>query len=172
MEQSLGIYSASGKPLGAFQKRFSPQASDQAFYWVPFPGEKDGPPGDDALDAWVRDGGDDELAVREALRVFWKWVDGLEPDQGGAFSTLLDESIQATDQRVPEEDPGISVLVGRPLALVRASLRLESPGLPAHSPELVPNFPELLEKPAQSNAVEEAIVTRGFEQVRWPVRVG
>ena len=172
MEQSLAIYSASGKPLGAFQKRFKPQASDKAFYWVPFPGEKDGQPGDDALAAWVRDGGADELAVRQALRVFWKWVSGLNADQGGAFSTLLDESIQATDQRVPEEDPGISVLVGRPLALVRASLRLESPGLPAHSPELVPNFPELLKKPAQPKAVEEAIVTRRFEQVRWPVRVG
>ena len=174
MEQSLGIYSASGKPLGAFQKRFKPQACDQAYYWVPFPGEaeKGHQRGDEALNTWLRDGGADDLELREALYVFWQWVGSLDPDQGSAFSNLLDESIQATDQRVPEEDPGISVLVGRPLALVRASLRLESPGLPAHSPELVPEFPAMLKHPPQATAIEEATVTREFQKVRWPIRVG
>ena len=149
MEHSLGIYSATGQPLGAFQQRLKRVAGDKAFYWVPFPAEKrgkDGPPHDDALGA------------------FCDWVGGLEAETGDTFSALLDKSIQATDQRVPEEDPGISVLVGRPLALVRASLRLESPGLPAHSPELT--------GPVQPNALEKAIVTRGFEKVKWPVRIG
>ena len=175
MEHSLGIYSASGKSLGAFQKRLKRQAGDKAFYWVPFPREpeKGGPPGDqkavDAFHEWVRDGGADGRAGRAALGAFFDWVSGLGAEPGDTFSALLNKSIQATDQRVPEEDPGISVLVGRPLALVRASLRLEWPGLPAHSPELIP---ELLKQPVQPNAVEKAIVTRGFEKVRWPVRVG
>ena len=149
MEHSLGIYSASGQPLGAFQERLKRAVGDKAYYWVPFPGveyETDGPPGDDALGA------------------FFDWVGGLGAEPGDTFSALLSESIQATDHRVPEEDPGISVLVGRPLALVRARLRLESPGLPAHSPEL--------KGPVLPNAIEKAIVTRGFEKVAWPVRVG
>jgi hypothetical protein len=190
MEDSLAIYSASGKPLGAFQKRLKREAGDKAFYWVPFPREKrqedglerawpDNPQADDdKLDAfgmplgfrkWVRGGDADERAGRAALGAFCDWVSGLGAEPGDAFSALLNESIQATDQRVPEEDPGISVLVGRPLALVRASLRLEWPGLPAHSPELIP---ESLKEPVQPNALEKVIVTRGFEKVRWPVRVG
>lgn len=175
MEHSLGIYSASGKPLGAFQKRLKREAGDTAFYWVPFPREpeKGGPPGDQKAVAtfheWVRDGGADERAGRAALGAFFDWVGGLGAEPGDTFSALLNESIQATDQRVPEEDPGISVLIGRPLVLVRASLRLECPGLPAHSPELIP---ESLKEPVQPNTLEKAIVTRGFEKVRWPVRVG
>ncbi len=175
MEHSLGIYSASGKPLGAFQKRLKREVGDTAFYWVPFPREpeKGGPPGDpkavDAFHEWVLDGDADERAGRAALGAFFDWVGGLGAEPGDTFSALLDESIQATDQRVPDEDPGISVLVGRPLALVRASLWLEWPGLPAHSPELIP---ESLKEPVQPNALEKAIFTRGFEKVRWPVRVG
>jgi hypothetical protein len=149
MEHSLGIYSATGQALGAFQQRLKRAAGDKAYYWAPFPGdrhEKNGLPRGDALGA------------------FCDWIGGLEVETGDTFSALLDKSIQATDQRVPEEDPGISVLVGRPLALVRARLRLEPAGLPAHSPELA--------GPVQANALEKAMVTRGFEKVRWPIRVG
>ena len=53
----------------------------------------------------------------------------LTADQGRAFSQLIDHAVSATEQRVPENSSPVSALVGRPLALVRAELRLEKRGL-------------------------------------------
>ena len=71
----------------------------------------------------------------------------------------------AADQRAPDEDPGLAVLVGRPLALVRADLQFETAGLPAHRPELRPD-------PAPGAALDNILDTGGFQDVKWPLRLG
>jgi hypothetical protein len=70
---------------------------------------------------------------------------------------LLDEALARTDPGEPEDDPLLALLLGRPLALVRAELALELDGLPVSDQRLeaLGNFD-----------------TRGFTRVKFPVRLG
>jgi hypothetical protein len=90
---------------------------------------------------------------------------GLSLKNGNYFSNCIDTAMASADERVPEEDPGIAVLVGRPLALVRANLQFETAGLPAHRPGLRSDS-------AGTEGVEDILDTSGFEKVKWPVRLG
>jgi hypothetical protein len=165
LEKSLMIYAAAGKPLGALQQKLGLGAgtSQRAFYWVDVPG------GNNEMASGP--GLDEQLKTIERridnihLRYFCSWISRLSADAGAKFLELLSESIAFTDQRVPDEDPGIAVLLGRPLALVRASLRFEIPGLPAHRPQLRPIA-------SGQPTADELLDTLGFPQVKWPVRLG
>ena len=90
---------------------------------------------------------------------------GLIPDDGAAFSACIDHVMASADERVPEADPGVAVLVGHPLALVRASLQFETAGLPAHRPELRSGD-------GGGAAVDTLLDTIGFKQLKWPLRLG
>src|SRR5205814_8725489 len=59
------------------------------------------------------------------------------------------------DPGEPEHDPSLSLLLGRPLALVRAELGLELAGLPA----------------SDQNAIGK-LDTKGFTKLKFPVRLG
>ena len=99
------------------------------------------------------------------LRYFRDWVLGLIPDDGATFSACIDHVMASADERVPEADPGVAVLVGHPLALVRASLQFEMAGLPAHRPKLRSG-------PSGGATVDALLDTLGFMQVKWPLRLG
>jgi hypothetical protein len=161
LEKSLTVYDAGGKPLGALQKKLgqvSGGGDSAAFYWVDVPGAQNG-------SVPAPDVGKRLEAIIENihLRHFCLWALGLSPDMGSTFSSLVSEAIASADQRVPDEDPGVSVLIGRPLALVRASFKMEMAGLPAHHPEL---------RADTGTNVPELIETNGFEEVRWLLRLG
>jgi hypothetical protein len=149
LEKSLTIYSASGKPLGALQKKLglASGSSAPAFYWLDVPGVAP------------------VTIENQHLRYFRDWVLGLVPDDGATFSACIDYVMASTDERVPEADPGVAVLVGHPLALVRASLQFETAGLPAHRPELRAGD-------AGGAPVDALLDTLGFRQVKWPLRLG
>lgn len=149
LEKSLTIYSASGKPLGALQKKLglASGSSAPAFYWLGVPG---------VAPASIEN---------PHLRYFCDWALGLIPDDGATFSACIDDVMASTDERVPETDPGVAVLVGHPLVLVRASLQFETAGLPAHRPEL-------RSVDAGAAAVDVLLDTAGFRQVKWPLRLG
>ena len=108
----------SGEPLGlqsvlpAFGKKTID--SKLTFAWRPEPGSA---LGISAIRCTA-------AALREAGR-------RLSADEGPAFLELVDLVLRKTDGRVPAEDPAMTVLLGRPLALVHASLGLEVEGLPA-----------------------------------------
>ncbi|CAB1078651.1 hypothetical protein D1AOALGA4SA_6387 [Olavius algarvensis Delta 1 endosymbiont] len=275
LEKSLTIYAASGKPLGALQKKLG-QTSAPAFYWMNVPGGTfSGYSGRDLIDlsllaskleqpsdgitlflrahlsaatleflansqesksdpgplqfALLKDldriingpslyvpqrfagialrpetqqllsqnpQGDallccNRLLLEDAyplienihLRHFCGWALSLSHDGGADFSRLVSESIASADQRVPDDDPGVSVLVGRPLALVRASLRFETAGLPAHNPELRADTGAKVSDPPGTNGFEkkvhefekkvrDVLETSDFEKVKWPLRLG
>jgi len=156
LEKSLMIYSAAGKPMGALQKKLNTGSgsSAPAFYWIDVPGV-DIPLGTDGM----------ELIEDTDLRNFCQWISGLSLKDGNYFSGCLDTAMASADERVPEEDPGIAVLIGRPLALVRASLRFETAGLPAHRRGLGSG------KDGKEDP-EDILDTSGFEKVKWPVRLG
>lgn len=149
LEKSITLYSASGKPLGALQRKLGlqPGGSAPAFYWVDVPG---GP----------------EVSFENShLRYFRDWALSLGADDGAAFLSVIDEVTASADRRVPEEDAAVSVLVGHPLALVRASVRFETAGLPAHRPELRPSA-------AEGSSLDDLLETHDFQKVRWPLRLG
>lgn len=154
LDKSLMVYSASGRPLGALQKKLGLQAGSKAsaFYWVDLPGVDDG----------QGVAGQEDLAriVETHLRFFCTWLLGLGPDDGGTVSALIDDVMASTIQRVPEEDPGVAVLVGCPLALVRA-MEFETAVRPPRRSAPGPGGDEVAQ-------VGRLMNTRGFQEVRWP----
>lgn len=125
LDKSLTFYDGRGSPLGALQKILRATAGggtggaartgDKAFFWVPMPGTTIQP---DAI-------------LNPHLKHFVQFLSAMDADTGTAFWNLLDEALARTDSGEPEDDPLLSLLLGRPLALVRATLGLELAGLPA-----------------------------------------
>ena len=120
LEKSFAVFSASGAPLGALESVLPALGektikSNVTFHWRPIPGST--------------------LAVEKIgnkrLRNFVGLVTTFTADEGQAFLELVDLVLRRTEARVPAEDPAMAVLLGRPLALVQASLDLEIQGLPA-----------------------------------------
>jgi hypothetical protein len=97
---------------------------------------------------------------------------------------VLNQAVEATGQRVPEENTAVSVLVGRPLALVRTELYFETDGLPAFDQEkswIAPpqegqlSVTEILSRTLVANeppSPDRYMVTGNVEGVRCPIRLG
>jgi hypothetical protein len=117
-------------------------SSKVTFKWRPIPGSTLGIGG----------------IANEWLRNFLNLAVSFSADEGQAFLELVDLVLRKTDARLPPEDAAMTVLLGRPLALVRASLALELQGLPAGywNTDLTPWKFE----------------TEGFEKLQVPVRLG
>ena len=165
LEKNFMVYSATGKPLGALQKKLGlePGSTAPAFYWVDVPREGDtgkAVPEQENIEKHLA-----SIIQNTHLLYFCRWVLSLIPDHGGFFSAVIDQAMASSDQRVPEEDPGVAVLVGRPLALVRAGLQFEPAGLPAHRPKLRPGS-------AETPGADSLLDTGGFQKVKWPLRLG
>ncbi|MBC8031867.1 MAG: hypothetical protein H7Z16_17425 [Pyrinomonadaceae bacterium] len=190
-DQNLTLYGANGKPLGALQKKFElkPGSGQRFFYWVDVPGTVDGSVQAASLTSSEADTSAkleehlEKTIENLHLRDFARYVLDLTGDQGDAFARVLDQALTATESRVPDEDPGVSVLIGRPLALVRAEIRLEIPGLPALDQNLSwrasgPDsaIRQLLETNGitqfPQDQLRDLLKTGGVENVRWPVRLG
>ena len=151
LDKNILFYDGGGGPLGALQKilRVSapggkggePPKDEKAFFWVPMPGTSVRP----------------EDILNPHLRHFVLFLRSLGGDAGNAFWDLLDTAINKTDSGEPEDDPVFSILLGRPLALVRASLKLELDGPPACD--------QGFEWVGKSE-------TRGFTGIKFPLRLG
>lgn len=147
LDKSFAVFSASGEPLGALESLLPALGkktidSKVTFRWCPIPGS--------ALK--IEEIGNQQLSRLVDL------VGKFTADEGQAFLELVDLVLRRTEDRVPAEDPAMAVLLGRPLALARASLGLELQGLPAGYWKL-----------------EDTVwtfETQGFEKLRVPVRLG
>lgn len=81
-------------------------------------------------------------------------------EQGKSLRSLLkviDETLWTVDPLGSRADPNLSVLIGRPLALVRAELQFEVEGAPVYNQ----SWPDTLQKKAA-----------GVESLKFPVRLG
>jgi hypothetical protein len=173
LEQSMTVHSGDGSVLGAMQKKFNMHGSEYRFYWVPAPGGSDEP----ALGDPPRLTG--RSIANPHLHDFVHFVLGLSADAGSAFDALISRAIDAVEHRTPDKDPTLSLLVGRPLALVRASLRFESLGVPAldqnsswiRPGELAATLNRTLGQAVPALG-DELLDTGGFGDVNWPVRLG
>ena len=121
LDKSFAVFSARGMPLGVLESVLPTLAkksigSEMRFKWLPIPGSA--------------------LAIEEIenlrLQRFVKLVTSFTADEGQAFLELADLVLRRTVGRVPAEDPAMAVLLGRPLALVHASLGLEVPEPPGY----------------------------------------
>lgn len=102
-------------------------------------------------------GCDEPLENGSPLKNF---VEGIRKKGPSAFESLLghiDETVQGIEALGSRHDQNLSVLVGRPLALVRASLKLELYGPPV--------FDQSWESLGKFD-------TKDFEKVKFPVRLG
>lgn len=142
---TLALLDAAGNLLGALQAmRGKADAHGvggrtrpiDGFRWVatlgPHASTAADAPGETAFDPAdpLADRGADPL-VRELVRELLRW----QGASGARLADLLDALQQAAGELAPDaDDPAVGLLVGRPLALVRARLRLELDGLPAHDP--------------------------------------
>ncbi len=124
LDQCLMICDSSGRLLGGLQRilRVTLQGGtggaitkpQQAFFWVPVPGTETTPV---------------QISDRY-LKQFVQNLLQLGADAGATFLNTLSQA-QQENASVAEQDPRLSILIGRPLALARASIQLELMGLPA-----------------------------------------
>ena len=147
LDKSFVVFSAQGEPLGALESVLPALgektiSSKMTFNWRPIPGS--------TLDI----GG----IGNERLRRFLDLVTRFSADEGQAFLELIDLVLRKTDARVPPEDAAMTVLLGRPLALVHASIALELQGLPAGY--------------WNTGQMPWKFETEGFEKLQIPVRLG
>ena len=145
LDKSIMICGAAGRLLGMLRRPIGPSSEiKETFVWFSVPG----------TDVAVNDIPDDDL------RAFVNYLIALNPDDAEAFGTALRKAQNGALGAV-EHDPRLAILVGKPLALARASLQLELDAMPqSHTPKPVP--------------VGEAppTPTRGFARVKFRVRLG
>lgn len=143
LEKSFAVFSAKGEPLGALQSVLPALGektinSRVTFKWRPIPGST-------------------LQIANERLKRFVQLASDFSADEGQAFLELVELVLRKTEGRLPPEDPAMAVLLGRPLALVHASLGLELQGLPAGYWKTDGAW---------------TFETEDFEKLRVPVRLG
>jgi hypothetical protein len=159
LDDGLMIYAADGTPLGALQSVLRKswaegfggvQPDKESFHWFDMPGSDAflfGLPSSPTLDPL---GGEANPHLR-------KFVNALLGLKGGQGARWLENINFAMSTGRDKQNPKLSMLIGRPLALVRASLGLEVAGRPAVT--------QIWEKLSKDN-------TGGIEQLKIPVRLG
>ena len=164
LDQSLMIYDAKGYALGSLQavqrKSWREGVGAQrdpieSFHWIDIPGSTTfffGKPPEKSVDPLGEN-------ANPHLRAFVKGLLSLSEGSGQAFSDLLDninEALSATSGAGAGNNPNLALLIGKPIALVRASIHLELDGRPASAQGWN-------DKPAS---------TGGIEQLKFPLRLG
>jgi len=150
IDDSLMVYDAAGNALGSLNV--------QGPFWQGAPGNADtfGRAAKDAianphLKKFV-------LGVRDAAMLT-------------AMLNAIDKSMTSINPLGYKQDQGIGLLIGQPLAIVRASLRLELQGLPAID-ESWKAYAQAVGDPGQGNYTIDGRFNAGSTSVRFPVRLG
>ncbi len=159
LDRGLMIYDARGNALGALQSvqskswtqgagaRRKPRAG---FHWVDIPGSRDfffGLPPKEIAEPLGAD-------ANPHLQAFVKGMLALDQGAGAACDELLErmnEALSAAGGTGAARNPNLALLIGTPLALVRAELRLELDGSAVPGPDGG---------------------TGGIEEIAFPVRLG
>jgi hypothetical protein len=155
LDQSLLVYDSDGGMLGTILSEPDPDKPAHA-RWDPAPGGKGA------------------LTPEDFVNIHLTRIVNHVLSQGADFVDAMTASLEtALDQIFPETTAGkgsVTLLLGRPLAVVRATVGLELKGLPA----VDQNWREFLdaEHSADSGISAGKRDTAGFEAVQFPVRLG
>jgi hypothetical protein len=145
LDKSIMICGAAGRLFGMLRRPIGASSAMSAtFVWFPVPG----------TDLAVEDIPDDDL------RAFVNYLVALNRDDAEAFGIAL-RNAQNDPSGAVEHDPRLAILVGKPLALARASLRIELDSMP------VSRAPEV-----GAGGAAPSNPTRQFERVEFAVRLG
>jgi len=157
LNNSISVYEADGTLLGELLLIIKSKA-ERFVYWQPAPGDPD-----------VSPAGNAQQEVRIPNQHLKKMVEALirRGDQGAAFGNLLhviDRTLWTSDPLGERGDQNLSVLIGRPLALVRANLQLQLNGRPFYNQAWHETFQE------GSDALKEN--SGGLLDLAFPIRLG
>ncbi len=148
LDSNLAIYNHLGKSLGAI---------DLAGNWRNAPGV-----------TIERDGNNYPLLANHHLRKLVHYLLDQGTDFQQQFLSTLDNSLETIDPESFAEHTSLALLIGRPIAVVRANFSLEVKGLPACDPTVavgsINDELENLDPPQQVNY--------GFTEVTIPIRLG
>jgi hypothetical protein len=136
LDNGLLIYDADGNSLGELILSQTGSTPSSAVRWFPVP----------MADTPITNPLDPASGIpNQYLRGFVAGILNLDPSkQGDAFANFLqtvDETLWAIDPLGGRSDQNLSVLVGRPLALVRSRLKLITDGAPANDQSSVYAIP-------------------------------
>jgi hypothetical protein len=170
---SLTVHDAYGALLGAIQGRLSLK-KEWNFYWMNSPGTVAGIPAKPVSKV------DEKMVPDDNLCAFVNFVLGLHAPETNEFIKLLRSGIEATEVRSPSPDAVATLFIGKPLAIVCASLAFETPGVPAlhqkdswtrGSDTLRKTLVRTLEHPTPGIG-RPLLNAGGFETVNWPILLG
>ncbi|MFM2378997.1 MAG: hypothetical protein RLZZ143_1575 [Cyanobacteriota bacterium] len=139
LDNSLAIYDNQGKALGSI---------NQLAKWQAAPGENTVIPFD---------------KIDDHLQKVINYIIKQGAEFLSNFISALDSGLENIDPENSAQNQGLALLMGRPIALVRASLNLELEGLPAINQDWGVFWQDL-----RRNFRE----TDGFEKVKFPIRLG
>jgi len=142
LDSTLGIHDDRGKALGII---------DTAGNWRNAPGAN-------ISRSW--NGHPDLSGINVHLNKMVNYLLDQGADFQQQFISTLDNSLETIDPESFAEHPSLALLVGRPVALVRATFSLEVKGLPARDPQV------------KIEDTDQAPATHGFEGVKFPIRLG
>ncbi len=140
LDSNLAIYDAQGVSLGTI---------DRGGNWRTAPGV-----------TLERSGDDYPQLPNHHLQkmVHYLLEQGVEFQQ--KFISSLNESLETIDPESFADHPSLALLLGRPMALVRATFSLEVKGIPACDPTV------------KIEGVDQVPATYGFTEVKFPIRLG
>ena len=124
LDHSIAVYDSSGQPLG--ELLVLAQESGDAVSWLPAP---------DVADPITDPSQIANPHLKAALSAFFG-SGGIASDRVAAFKALyqsIDETLWTVDPPGGQSDHDLSVLIGRPLAMVRARIHFELYGQPAYN---------------------------------------
>lgn len=139
LDNSLAIYDNQGKALGSI---------NQLAKWEAAPGENTVIPFD---------------KIDDHLQKVINYIIKQGAEFLSNFISALDSGLENIDPENSAQNQGLALLMGRPIAVVRASLNLELEGLPAINQDWGGFWQDL-----RRNFRE----TDGFEKVKFPIRLG
>ena len=142
LDNSLMVYDHQGSPVGFF---------DRNAVWKAIPGSPK------------------EIPIRQIGNFYLRQLVQFLKDQGAGFLaqflTTINSSLETIDPEGFAEHQSMALLMGRPIALVRASVNLELKDLPA-----VNQSRDALKIDADDAHNER--VNDGFTKVKFPIRIG
>jgi hypothetical protein len=145
LDNSLMVYDNQGKALGYL---------DQNADWQPAPGCSSQEAAGEALD---------DVIKNTHLRTVVRYLEDQGADFSQSFISTLDAALENVDPESFAQHQGLALLMGRPIAVVRASLDLELQGRPA----IHQGWNEFRRDMGQNTRE-----TDGFTRVQFPVRLG
>jgi hypothetical protein len=168
LDRSISVYDAAGTALGELLVLAQATPPSPIVRWLPAPDSS----------KYITDPSQiDNAHLRDALVAFTSATGGIPAvDRVAAFQafyTAIDETLTMVDPVGGQGDADLAVLIGRPLALVRAQVQFELFGSPAYDQSWRDTFD--LVNPSDTSptpAVQVGEEEAGFTAVPLPIRLG